>query len=416
MWVVKTDNIGTMEWDVVFGGDGDDIVSSLLQTSDEGIIVAGYSNSPSTNRQDLYLVKLNNDGDIVWHHEYTGDENKSVRKIVSTTDGDVILGGSTTSKQSTTSDLFLQKVTEFGEIEWMQRYNIGKTDYLTDFLETADNGFILSGMTSIKFNIHSETDLIGFIAKTDFSGNLVWKYTFDTFPNFYYNTSGSVIHSLAQAGNFVYVFGELLPHSIDWCEYTECLHHATFLLKIDLNGNLIFNNPSYVRCAPYNWLYYDDFIDMVLSPSGEILIVGNGNRFRDPTLWITNELNSKLGEFHINGTYNYSKPVFKAITSDNNGHFIVAGETNTRSINGLSRDVLLLEISDNGELGWFSIIGESGFFESNGRMELIHFPTSNPSSSSSIPFLNLSFINLLILVLIRKKLPFIVSFHRRKWI
>ena len=64
IWVVKVDNIGTLQWQKSLGGTGDDFGFSALQTADGGYIVAGVSESNDGDvtgnhgSQDAWVVKL----------------------------------------------------------------------------------------------------------------------------------------------------------------------------------------------------------------------------------------------------------------------------------------------------------------------------------------------------------------------
>jgi hypothetical protein len=45
-WVVKLDGSGAVQWDNTIGGSGNDILYSVIQTSDGGYFLGGTSNSP----------------------------------------------------------------------------------------------------------------------------------------------------------------------------------------------------------------------------------------------------------------------------------------------------------------------------------------------------------------------------------
>lgn len=49
-------------WQRTYGGDGDDVAQSIQQTTDGGYIVAGSTNSFGAGGYDIYLLKLDKDG------------------------------------------------------------------------------------------------------------------------------------------------------------------------------------------------------------------------------------------------------------------------------------------------------------------------------------------------------------------
>src|SRR5690349_19302471 len=93
----------SIEWQKCFGGTGWDVAESIRQTSDGGYIVAGstLSNdgdvSSNHGSQDLWLVKLDNNGNIQWQKCLGGTDNDVAFSVQQTTDGGYIVGGQTVS-------------------------------------------------------------------------------------------------------------------------------------------------------------------------------------------------------------------------------------------------------------------------------------------------------------------------------
>ena len=44
-WIVKTDIDGNTEWDTLFGGTGNEYLFDMMETSDGGLIIGGFSDS-----------------------------------------------------------------------------------------------------------------------------------------------------------------------------------------------------------------------------------------------------------------------------------------------------------------------------------------------------------------------------------
>ena len=63
-WLIKTDEDGNMQWNRTYGGTGSDIASSLIETSDGGYAIAGYTFSFAAGNSDLWLVKTDEQGVI----------------------------------------------------------------------------------------------------------------------------------------------------------------------------------------------------------------------------------------------------------------------------------------------------------------------------------------------------------------
>ncbi|HYV90973.1 MAG TPA: T9SS type A sorting domain-containing protein [Chitinophagales bacterium] len=108
-WVVKVDNLGNIEWQECFGGTGEELLSSIQQTTDEGYLVVGYSNSKNgdvVGIHDSYLgpgvidewtVKISSIGIIQWQKCLGGSNEEVAYGVEEIKDGEYIVGGATAS-------------------------------------------------------------------------------------------------------------------------------------------------------------------------------------------------------------------------------------------------------------------------------------------------------------------------------
>ena len=78
------------------------------------------------------------------------------------------LAGQTYNKSSGQGDVWLIKVSDFGELEWEQIYGGVYNDVATDIYLAHDQGFIICGSTYIQGNQND-----GWLIKTDSEGNTV---------------------------------------------------------------------------------------------------------------------------------------------------------------------------------------------------------------------------------------------------
>jgi hypothetical protein len=63
-WLIKTDEAGNMQWNQTYGGAGSDIASCLIETSDGGYAIAGYTYPDGAADSDAWLVKTDEQGVI----------------------------------------------------------------------------------------------------------------------------------------------------------------------------------------------------------------------------------------------------------------------------------------------------------------------------------------------------------------
>ena len=96
-WVLKLDASGNVSWQNTYGGSGLDYAASIEQTSDGGYIVAGNTWSFGAGSSNVWILKLESNGDVSWQRTYGGTNGEGANSIQQTTDGGYIVAGSTSS-------------------------------------------------------------------------------------------------------------------------------------------------------------------------------------------------------------------------------------------------------------------------------------------------------------------------------
>src|SRR6266508_904651 len=107
-WIVKLDSGGNIQFDKTIGGSSFDNLFALQQTSDGGYILGGtsFSNKSGNKSQnsrggtDYWIVKLNSKGNIQFDKTIGGDDEDNLSSLQQTTDGGYILGGTSFSRIS----------------------------------------------------------------------------------------------------------------------------------------------------------------------------------------------------------------------------------------------------------------------------------------------------------------------------
>lgn len=110
MYLVKTDSNGALLWEKTFGGDREDVGYSVQQTSDGGYIVAGYTGSFGKGLYSVYVVKTDLEGDTVWTKTYGGTGQDYGYSIQETSDGDYVVVGRTGTYGEFVYDVYLIKI------------------------------------------------------------------------------------------------------------------------------------------------------------------------------------------------------------------------------------------------------------------------------------------------------------------
>jgi len=174
VWLLKTDASGTEEWNKTFGGSDRDAGRSVQQTLDGGFILTGVTSSYGAGSYDIWLLKTDASGTEEWSQTYGGSEADYGNSVQQTADGGFILTGVTSSYGAGSYDIWLLKTDASGTEEWSQTFGGSTLDGGYSVQQTADGGFILTGETSSYGAGESDVWLI----KTDASGTEEWSQTY----------------------------------------------------------------------------------------------------------------------------------------------------------------------------------------------------------------------------------------------
>jgi hypothetical protein len=98
------------QWVRIYGGANLDRATSIQQATDGGYIVVGMTNSFGAGNSDVWVLKLDSNGNILWQKTYGGTEFEYARSIQQTADGGYILVGGTLSSGDENSDLLIIKL------------------------------------------------------------------------------------------------------------------------------------------------------------------------------------------------------------------------------------------------------------------------------------------------------------------
>lgn len=198
-----------IQWQKHFGGTALDHAKWIEQTSDSGYIIAGYTRSSDGDitynhgmaaQQDAWVLKLDQQGKLVWQRTYGGSLDDEFTSIRQTADGGFIAAGFTRSTDGDVTanhgktDCWLVKLDASGTISWLKTYG-GTADEATYAVEaTTDQGYIIAGYTSstdgdVTRN-HGGKDY--WVIKTDNIGQLTWQKCYGNSGD---NTANSIIPS-----------------------------------------------------------------------------------------------------------------------------------------------------------------------------------------------------------------------------
>jgi hypothetical protein len=157
-----------------YGGPATDEGRCVQQTADGGYVIAGGTHSSGAGSCDVYLIKTDARGDVVWTRTYGGaayDEGFSVQQ---TFDGGYIIAGYTSG--SGLEDFYLIRTNANGDTLWTRTFgdDPNDVDLAYQVQQTADSGFIVVGCSFLD----GHGNVVVRVVKTDAAGNTQWNRTY----------------------------------------------------------------------------------------------------------------------------------------------------------------------------------------------------------------------------------------------
>lgn len=142
LWVVKLDACGRILWQKTFGGDLEDVGTCVAARPEGGAYVGGYTWSMGSGGCDMWVLALDENGNECWSHTIGGQAQDMALCLTVTSQGYVILGGMTSSYQSEGIDTFLAALDSTGMELWRGYWGGALYDYGTDLLPLTDGGVL----------------------------------------------------------------------------------------------------------------------------------------------------------------------------------------------------------------------------------------------------------------------------------
>jgi len=173
VYVVKLDANGNLQWTKTIGGENEDVGTSLIQTSDGGYAIAGYTYSFGAGGLDVYVVKLDANGNLQWTKTIGGENNDWGLSLIQTSDGGYAIAGYTYSFGAGLTDVYVVKLDANGNLQWTKTIGGKIWENGHSLIQTSDGGYAIAGDT---YSLNA-ADWDFYVVKLDANGNLQWTKT-----------------------------------------------------------------------------------------------------------------------------------------------------------------------------------------------------------------------------------------------
>jgi hypothetical protein len=147
-YVFKVNAAGDPLWEHAIGGAIDDFATSVCPAGDGGFLVAGYTSSFGAGSWDMYLIKVDADGDTLWTRTLGGPSFDQAWDIIPANDGNFLLAGHTGSYGAGNADFYLVKVDPAGNLLWSRTYGGADEDKAEALCASGDGHYYLAGKTA----------------------------------------------------------------------------------------------------------------------------------------------------------------------------------------------------------------------------------------------------------------------------
>ena len=312
---------------------------SVIQTSDGGYALAGYTEYPSAGGYDVLVVKLNASGAVQWAKTYGGTGNDNVYSIVNTTDGGYAVAGTSWSFGSGSgADFFLFKLSSDGSLQWAKAYDWSNDAYAYSVIQTSDGGYALAGKTfsSTRYDEY-------LVVKTGTDGALQWARIYG------WSAGYEAGRSIAQLSDGSYIIaGDAYNMG------SSIADTGVLLVKASSDGTLQWHRGYYNSDRTY--LAYS----LAISLPGDYVIGGiapdPGTGRPDFFALMVNPDATLDWAKTIGGTQHDSAfSVFRA----SDGGYVFAGVTNSYGAGYL--DFMVVKLSASGNLQWARTFGSASY-------------------------------------------------------
>jgi regulation of enolase protein 1 (concanavalin A-like superfamily) len=338
---LDVDAFPKMQWNHSYGGTRDEEGYALVQTSDGGFALAGYTSSYGAGGRDIWLVKTGSNGFSQWNHTYGGKRDEECYALVQTTDGGFALAGYTNSFGYANRHMWLVKTDANGLVEWHQTYFGYSQDEARSLIQTDDGGFVIAGFTE-GYDTHGlNKDIL--LVKTDANGLEEWKQTYGGYHD-------ERANALIQTNdNGFMLAGISRPYGT--------LNADMWLVKTDVNG-LEQWNQTYGG-------YHDERANALIQTNDNGFMLAGMNRTRG-----SQNADICLVKTNSNGVVQYTRTFggagwdeASALLQTDDGGFVVSGTYDEGpdliglGFNSILRDIWLVKTDVNGNEEWNQTYG-----------------------------------------------------------
>ena len=368
---------GEIAWVYTYGGSDIDDARDVVAAHDGGYMVIGTTSSAdgditnkTGNDSDFWVLKISEEGNLLWNKTFGGSSNDKAASITATIDGNYILSGYTGSDDGDVTenngfnDYWIIKINPLGEIIWERSFGFSGGDQASNIINTSDGGYLITGFFDVTASNGEGSDVgrnanssrnathgVGdyWVIKLDAEGNKIWR-------NFYGGSNDDRSYDLVETADGGFLIAGA-AESTDFDITDNKGGHDFWLVKTNASGE-----KQWTKSYGGNGL--DNGYAITQTTDGNYLFVGDTRSSNGDVSTLFGNADSWCIKIDGNGTIQWEKThggaqfeSARSIANLNNGTYLISGST--RSVDG---DVAFLNGQND---AWVYVIDEEGnlFFE-----------------------------------------------------
>ncbi len=332
LWMIKTDEHGKEVWQRRLGGKSTDRANAVMKTMAGDFIVVGETYSFGKGTYDMWVIRIDEIGNILWHKTYGGKDVDRAYAVCEANDKGFIISGFSDSFGSGSSDGRLVKLDESGKELWSRSYGGTGIDRFYAVKPIPNVGYILTGYTTTM----SKGGLDLWILLVDEQGDFLWEKRWGGKGD----DRGTSI-TLFPDGKLLVVGGT----------YSQGRGRGDIIcLKLDQKGNVLWEKT-------YGGNQTDGVNSISLTHKKDFILAGytesKGKGYRDGWLIHLDKNGGKIWDHSFGGE---TTDQFNSVQQTRDGGFIISGSS--KSTGYRETDVWVIKTDENGNLLWEEVFKE----------------------------------------------------------
>jgi hypothetical protein len=340
MVLIKTDTAGIQEWAKIYGSNNTEQGISMKICADKGYIMAGNTNNSSDGNYDIYLVKADSIGEIIWTKTISGSNWDFCTEVIETADSSIYVLLNSNNIETYENIISIYKLDANGAELWNRNYSIGSGNKANAIISYNNDTLLFCGKS---FNALTNSD-DAFITMINSNGDNLWTY-------FYGDQRKDWANSMAKnPGGFIGVSANKLMDEGN---------RRPYFFSIDKTGTIQFNElqtgPQDIEA--YNIQYNSTFntYNIAIDYNDETYVSSGVWHFNLPFVYVCSGVidglgNSNPGEIAVNhdggftevGTAYFLTPGQSSIFLMKMGAFCEKSNNNLLSIENPSKDEVII--------------------------------------------------------------------------